>query len=343
MSETGTVKKRIDSIDILRAFGILIMVMGHVGFGGKFDRYIHTFHMPIFFMISGYLYRSKNDNIFSLLWNKVKRLLIPYLFYAGVNYFIWFLLYRDSGKKLTEPIFKLFTYNTEGLPICGALWFLTALFWTEIIYILVDRIIKNGTLRSIVIAAVAISASIFFNHSSYRLPLSVDVSLVCLGFYELGRTYKCIKEKADCIFASGKYRIWWVAAVLLVVNAALAFVNDYVNIKSAWYGNVILFWINAVIGSLAYMLIAKGTDKILAGNSIIRTCLVDIGRTSMVFLGLNQAVILLTNMTLDCLGLQLLPIIYAIIIFVISTGILYLLSRMVNKVHAKLILLFLGI
>ena len=36
-------------IDILRGIGIIIMVSGHIGFGGKFDRYIHTFHMPLFF------------------------------------------------------------------------------------------------------------------------------------------------------------------------------------------------------------------------------------------------------------------------------------------------------
>ena len=51
---TTKINKRIDTVDVLRAVGILIMVMGHVGFGGKFDRYIHSFHMPLFVLISGY-------------------------------------------------------------------------------------------------------------------------------------------------------------------------------------------------------------------------------------------------------------------------------------------------
>ena len=37
---TGNVirKSRMDYIDLYRAFGIILMVMGHIGFGGKFDR-----------------------------------------------------------------------------------------------------------------------------------------------------------------------------------------------------------------------------------------------------------------------------------------------------------------
>ena len=47
-----------DYIDIYRAFGIILMVMGHIGFGGKFDKFIHAFHMPMFFFISCLLYTS---------------------------------------------------------------------------------------------------------------------------------------------------------------------------------------------------------------------------------------------------------------------------------------------
>lgn len=44
-------KKRIAYIDILRGIGILLMVMGHVGFGSRFSHYIHAFHMPLFFVV----------------------------------------------------------------------------------------------------------------------------------------------------------------------------------------------------------------------------------------------------------------------------------------------------
>ncbi len=36
-------------IDIFRCFGIILMVMGHVGFGKAFDKFIHGFNMQMFF------------------------------------------------------------------------------------------------------------------------------------------------------------------------------------------------------------------------------------------------------------------------------------------------------
>ena len=47
--------KRLDYVDTLKGIGILLMLMGHVPFGANFDYYIHAFHMPLFFFISGFL------------------------------------------------------------------------------------------------------------------------------------------------------------------------------------------------------------------------------------------------------------------------------------------------
>lgn len=51
--------ERLDYIDIFRALGIILMVMGHIGFGSKFDKFIHAFHMPIFFWISGFFIKKE--------------------------------------------------------------------------------------------------------------------------------------------------------------------------------------------------------------------------------------------------------------------------------------------
>lgn len=47
-------KERIENYDTFRGIGINLMVMGHVYFGNAFDHFIHGFHMPMFFYISGY-------------------------------------------------------------------------------------------------------------------------------------------------------------------------------------------------------------------------------------------------------------------------------------------------
>ena len=57
-------QSRITFIDVFRGLGILLMVMGHIGFGGIFDKFIHAFHMPMFFFVSGYFYHRKVTSLY---------------------------------------------------------------------------------------------------------------------------------------------------------------------------------------------------------------------------------------------------------------------------------------
>ena len=50
---------RIEYIDVFKAFEIILMIMGHIGFGSIFDKIIHGSHMPMFFFVSGLLYSLK--------------------------------------------------------------------------------------------------------------------------------------------------------------------------------------------------------------------------------------------------------------------------------------------
>lgn len=61
-NQTTVIKNRVNYIDMFRAFGILMMIMGHIKFGSLFDKWIHAFHMPMFFFVSGWFFRS-NENI----------------------------------------------------------------------------------------------------------------------------------------------------------------------------------------------------------------------------------------------------------------------------------------
>ena len=54
-------QKRIESIDIIRGIAILLMMVGHIaGIPIYVDKYIHMFHMPIWFFISGWFYKRRN-------------------------------------------------------------------------------------------------------------------------------------------------------------------------------------------------------------------------------------------------------------------------------------------
>ena len=51
------IKQRKDWIDWAKALLIWLMVLGHAGLSGYSREFVYAFHMPAFFIISGYLYK----------------------------------------------------------------------------------------------------------------------------------------------------------------------------------------------------------------------------------------------------------------------------------------------
>ena len=84
--------KKIVSIDIARAIGIILVVAGHYFPDNSPHWYvstrewIYTFHMPLFMFISGYVYElaRREETYLNFLGRKAKRLLIPYLIVSAV-------------------------------------------------------------------------------------------------------------------------------------------------------------------------------------------------------------------------------------------------------------------
>ena len=68
-------------ITIAKAFGIILMVIGHSGSPSWLGRFLYMFHMPLFFLCSGYFFKEITEqkalNAFFL--KRIKGLYIPYL------------------------------------------------------------------------------------------------------------------------------------------------------------------------------------------------------------------------------------------------------------------------
>ncbi|MFR1077440.1 MAG: acyltransferase family protein, partial [Romboutsia timonensis] len=108
-------------VDTLKGIGILLMLMGHVPFGANFDYYIHAFHMPLFFFISGFLIKiDKNMSIDNILKRKFKSLIIPYISFGIAHYLVWFIKDYDLDNAMNMLKNVLFS-NSIDMPIAGAL------------------------------------------------------------------------------------------------------------------------------------------------------------------------------------------------------------------------------
>lgn len=280
--------KRIDYIDLLRALGIIAMIMGHVGFGGFFDKWIHIFHMPMFFIISGYFFKEQDYN--SLIKKRVKTLLIPYVVFGIIHLIIYFV--RIGGID-SHSFYLLFWENTaeNGIPIAGALWFLTALFLSEIVFRGVQSIKGSNVVKTLVSLLIAIIGMTCAQYLPFRLPWAIDVGLVGVGLYQIG---KLIKDKWQEILEQ-KF-IFSIIGILIF--SGLGLVNGYVNLRQGCYGFWPLFWINTVGMTISLWNFARCVNHWMEEKGLFQKLMSWIrgmGRDSIIFLCLNQLAILLAG------------------------------------------------
>ncbi len=291
--KNNLIKTRFDDIDILRGLGIIIMVMGHVGFSGIFDVWIHTYHMPLFFVISGFFFRKREEfSTKELVLKKAKSLLIPYLFFGIFHYILWLFVFIEPEYNVWEPILRLFSFNTEHLPIAGALWFFTALFFCEIFYNLIVYSVKNENITTIIILLLSLVMSLITTLTNFRLPLTTDIAISCLVYYHTGRYLRVFIDKLSIREKCKTHYIqtFLISVGLMAINVILTFCNGYVNIKMGWHAIIPLTWLNAFIGIASLYLFSIFIDKKMG---IISKAFSFIGRNSIVYLCLNQLVIMI--------------------------------------------------
>lgn len=205
--------------------------MGHVWFGGSFDKWIHGFHMPLWFIISGFFFHTKS-NLSLYVKRKAKSILVPYLI-LGISYeIIWVLAGYNQWLGMIWP-------NSIEVPLNGALWFLPALFAVDIICVSVLGSIKRNV-AYIVLSVLAALGSFHF----VSLPFSLDSALVGCGFFLIGHLIRQYVTKLLRIKNA-------LAICLLMIASVLIMLNGYVNVRTNEYAVVPLFWINAVLATIS--------------------------------------------------------------------------------------------
>ena len=120
--------KRIPILDIAKGIGIILVVVGHcLEMRSSIGRFIWSFHMPLFFIISGLCFNEMHhNNIKAFVVSRFKSLVFPAAIFTAFSIIVAYGLRLDNASKM------LCDLSYRGLP--GALWFLLVLFITEIVY-----------------------------------------------------------------------------------------------------------------------------------------------------------------------------------------------------------------
>lgn len=327
---------RVQYFDTFRGIGILLMVMGHIGFGMSFSQYIHTFHMPMFFFVSGYFYKSGKYKFWKYLGHESRTLLIPYTVFVILCQILHYLYTHEWSCSYFVK--SLLSSNHNRVDVEGALWFLLCLFSAKIIFFFIQELVKNEYLR----AFIAISATILGQCiPGVKLPLCIDSALSCIGIMYIGYLLK--KHETDSLSKKLISLPIFVLVVIQIIQVAATYFNKPVNIRTNYYFVLPLYWISSMCAIIFYVNLSKLLDKTTSFPFIwINSGLKYLGRNSLVYLCLNEIVIFVSlgvvNKILTPGGPIWLDAIRLAIVLLLTMGILAVANELFLRTKLRVLL-----
>lgn len=294
---TPTVKSaRIPAIDVTKGIGILLVVFAHINYTPVPLTYIYSFHMPLFFILSGFLFQKEKYKSFGqFLKNRFYTLICPYLFFYAAALIIkismTFISDGLSGVLSTE-ILKAFiqmflAWGPSGSPN-NPLWFVPCLFCVEVMYFFIakTRLWINVAICIVLTCLGWLMKSEYLHIRGLRLLWNFDISLFSIGFYSLGnllfKKLICLQQK----LSKRKFLCVSAALICAVVLYPLSMYNGKISIGSGLYQNGVLLYATGTIGTLAVLFAAtilenyrflqylgKNTFAIMGTHYVIRNVL----------------------------------------------------------------------
>lgn len=262
--------------DIVRGIGILSIVMGHC-FAGSIQ-YVYTYHLAVFFFVSGFLYSEKKygQDPFAHLGAKLKSSWPKYMFYMS----LFILLHNPFQALGINPFADNYNFSQTlvhlsnalilggGEAMGGALWFVPtwvlscAIFggtaWFALRFF-ADKQDKPSLLCRLVIALVSLLFSFlgafFILHENF-FTYNVHLALLVQGFFAAGWLMKtCLPQ----------YRRWlkWYAAfpAALVLGALVNHFELYLDLAMGRIGNGWQYFFLAFLGIYCCLFLSALLEK----------------------------------------------------------------------------------
>lgn len=265
---------RNSELDYMKGILIILVVWGHIH--TPFTNWIYLFHIPVFFMISGFCWKTKHiNNIESIkhyVVGKLIRLYIPFVilnafFILLNNFFLRIGFYTEdvtflnltSSYQIVQRISEQMDARTMIIGVinalffsggysqlCGVTWFLSSLFMVCIVHMLLELVISKQLNKRTVFLFLALVLCLIccflIKYYGISFPGIIKRFFGCYVAYLCGvlfREFNCLKF---CNPISG------VIAFIITVIVVLFPVDTSIDLSKSMIGNPLLFIILCLSG-----------------------------------------------------------------------------------------------
>ncbi|MDR1119329.1 MAG: acyltransferase family protein [Dysgonamonadaceae bacterium] len=279
----------IQFLNTAKVIGIFLVIYAHLSIPQTPYIFINSFHMPLFFCISGYFVSTSKYTFKDFFIRKFRTLIVPYFIFAIVSLFFELLIGQKYGNNAnTHPdISKYIAGIFLAIPSRAylgfniPLWFLPALFSIEIIFYLYRKYFHRYSWITVICSFLI---GILLKHTlPFRLPWGIDVALFAMPFVQIGYYLKR-KNLNDAFFIRMNFTA---KSSIILTSAILTLLFSTVNIRhnsgvlvyALQFNNYFLFFAAACTGIIFTFMLSS----CIPASGLVRFY----GRNTIILLGLH--------------------------------------------------------
>lgn len=262
---------RYNWLDIAKGITIILMVFGHTSIPLSVSNFIWSFHMPLFFISSGWSTNWEKYSIKIFIKKKVKSLLIPFIIYSII---VFFLQYHLNNIRISEILLM----GWQGY----ALWFIPVLFISLIISKFLLSI--KYSLFKILCTCSLVLIGAYLNNNQIQLPWTLSsvpyaTFLIIVGSY--------VKRYGKIVCTPNLY--------IMIIGTLIPFIiSNFYRLDMAWnaISPVMILTVGAISGTFMVYIFSSFIDHY---TKYISKVLMIIGRETFLILSFSQIIIIYLN------------------------------------------------
>jgi acyltransferase len=291
-------KKRVEWIDTVKAIGIFLVFYGHyieiiaTDYGSAAGmaqfKFIYSFHIPLFFILSGFFFKESDDKLSKIASLAYQRI-IPVLTFAILSIPLWVLYNKAKFHAFAvEKIADKALYYLGGDPQLNVItWFLVCLFTTEVLIVLLGFKAANKSTNAL-LGIFLLLLGFFVTKYAHSLITYTKLapnfwyiheSIVAMGFYLLGNWLYYFISNLEFKKSILLHLVIPTAVILLILSNVLFSPQEAVIISTSKHGSLLPFIINSLAGTLLVI----GIGRYIPRNKITAF----LGANTLILLGLN--------------------------------------------------------
>lgn len=305
-------------IDVLKGIGIILVVLGHLKLPNEMTKFIFSFHMPLFFFVSGFVFKPKNS--FDFIRDKFKRILVPYFVFSAITFLLYYIPnYSNSELNVIDFVIGTLLGVSDDYYLSWnvVLWFLPSLFFINVLF---NFLYNYKNTYFIIVALFIISLSFLKDNTTLFLPFHIGSALIMIPFFILGYLLKQQYPKFISILKNKEIILILLSLLIFLIGTIFSYNNDKLpDVRIHIIGDVFLFYTGALLTILGLL----GLARVLQSRVLI-------------WLGMNSLIIMCVHLKLRSVVTAMsnylpfedyLGILQTILIIVLCIPFVYIINR----------------